>query len=76
VTRLPRLAPSNWNCTLATLTLSVALAVTVAVPETVAPLAGAVIETAGAVVSGVVEKVESLLTAVLLLASVECTRKW
>src|ERR1700704_4041968 len=45
-----RLAPSNLNCTPTTPTLSVALADTVtAVPHTIAPLAGAVIETVGGV---------------------------
>jgi hypothetical protein len=48
------LAPSSWNCTLATLTLSDALAVTLTVPLTVFPLAGALIETVGGVVSGTV----------------------
>jgi hypothetical protein len=47
---LPTLAPSSWNCTLATPMLLVALAVTVAVPDTVAPLAGAVIDTTGGAV--------------------------
>jgi hypothetical protein len=43
----PRFAPSSWNCTLATPTLSDAFAVTLTVPETVAPVAGAVIDTVG-----------------------------
>src|SRR5213594_2095020 len=47
----PRLAPSSLNWTPTTPTLSVALAETVSVPDTVAPLAGAVIETVGGVVS-------------------------
>src|SRR5213594_2249901 len=47
----PRLAPSSLNWTPTTPTLSVALAETVSVPDTVAPPAGAVIETAGGVVS-------------------------
>jgi hypothetical protein len=47
VTGLPTLAPSSWNCTLATPTLLVAFAATVAVPDTVAPFAGAVIDTTG-----------------------------
>jgi hypothetical protein len=65
VSRLPMLAPSSWNCTLATATLSVAFAETVTVLETVAPFAGAVIETVGGVVSFVV-----LLTATLTPALV------
>ncbi len=51
MSRTPRFAPSSWNCTLATPTLSLAFAVTETVPLTVAPLAGAVIETVGGVVS-------------------------
>ena len=44
--------PSTWNWTLATATLSAAVAVIVMVPETVALEAGEVIETVGGVVSG------------------------
>src|SRR5258708_11592571 len=51
VTAEPRFAPSNWNWTPVTPTLSVALAETVTVPLTVDPFAGAVIETLGGVVS-------------------------
>src|SRR5205807_5439648 len=51
VTSPPRLAPSNWNCTPATPTLSLADAVTLVEPVTVWPAAGAVIETVGAVLS-------------------------
>src|SRR6266850_5996757 len=52
VSSAPYGAPSNRNWTLSTPTLSEALADTVtAVPDTVAPLAGAVIETTGGVVS-------------------------
>ena len=47
----PRLAPSSLNWTPATPTLSEAVAETVIVAETVEPLAGLVIETAGGVVS-------------------------
>src|SRR4029453_7392460 len=51
VSSAPRFAPSSLNWTPATPTLSPAFADTVtAVPETVAPLAGAVIETVGSVV--------------------------
>jgi hypothetical protein len=53
VSKTPTFTPSNWNCTLATATLSVAFAdTTTAVPETVAALAGAVIDTVGGIVSG------------------------
>jgi hypothetical protein len=46
-----RLTPSGLNCTPATPTLSLALAVTVSVPDTVGPDAGEVRETVGGVVS-------------------------
>src|SRR5207302_6910625 len=52
MTSAPSGAPSSWNCTPTTPTLSVALAVTVARPDTVAPGAGAVIDTVGGVTSG------------------------
>jgi hypothetical protein len=52
VSSVPRGAPSSWNRTPATPTLSEALADTVVVRDTVAPEAGAVIATVGAVVSG------------------------
>src|SRR6266850_379735 len=48
----PRFTPSSLNCTPTTPRLSLALADTVVAPETVAPFAGAVIATDGAVVSG------------------------
>ena len=47
----PTFVPSTFNCTLATPTLSEAVAFTVIVPLTVALLAGEVIETVGGVVS-------------------------
>jgi hypothetical protein len=52
VTGAPRFCPSTWNWTLATATLSVALADTVADWCTSALLAGAVTETVGGEVSG------------------------
>src|SRR5258705_9649522 len=52
VSATPRLMPSSLNCTPTTPTLSDALAVTLVVPETVAPEAGAVILAVGGVVSG------------------------
>jgi hypothetical protein len=76
-------APSIWNCTLSTPTLSAAVAVALTTPDTVAPAAGAVSDTVGAVESPdpdpppeavAVENVPSLLTAVSPLASVERTR--
>jgi hypothetical protein len=51
LTAAPRFVPSIWNCTLATATLSEAVAAMVIVPETVAPEAGEVIDTVGGVVS-------------------------
>ncbi len=54
VSAAPRLVPSSVNCTLVTPMLSVAVAATVTEPLIVAPLAGAVTLTVGAVVSGVV----------------------
>ncbi|HEX2402362.1 MAG TPA: hypothetical protein VHJ79_20615, partial [Mycobacterium sp.] len=51
VTSAPRLTPSSLNCTPATATLSLAVAVTAIVPLTVAPAPGAVSDTVGAVVS-------------------------
>ena len=59
----PRLAPSSLNCTPTTPTLSLALAETVIVPETVAPADGAVRETDGGVVSGGAEPVPESPTA-------------
>src|SRR6266851_5636773 len=53
VTSVPRFEPSSLNWTPTTPTLSVAVALTVVVPVTVAPFAGAVIATVGGVVSGV-----------------------
>jgi hypothetical protein len=51
VSSVPRLTPSSLNCTPATPMLSLALAVTGVVPDSVAPAAGAEIATAGAVPS-------------------------
>ena len=50
----PMLFPSALNCTPETPTLSEAVAESVTVPETDAPLAGEVIETDGRMVSGAV----------------------
>src|SRR6185436_13367375 len=47
VSSAPRLPPSSLNCTPATPTLSVAVAETAIVADTVAPFAGALIDTAG-----------------------------
>src|SRR5206468_621363 len=51
VSSAPRLAPSTRNCTPATPILSEAEALTVTVPDTVAPDAGALMLTEGGVVS-------------------------
>src|SRR5687768_18533405 len=48
----PRLTPSSLNWTLTTPTLSLALAVTLTVPDTAAPAAGDVMAAAGGVGSG------------------------
>ena len=53
VSALPTSAPSTLNWTDATASSSAAAALTVTLPETVAPTAGAVTETVGAVVSAV-----------------------
>src|SRR5580658_3558301 len=68
VSRAPRFEPSTWNCTLATATLSEALAVTVMVPETVAPEAGEVMETLGGVVSALFTVMETAELVALLPA--------
>ena len=47
-----RMVPFRKNCTPATPTLSEALALTVTVPDTIAPSAGAVTVTVGLIVSG------------------------
>ena len=53
VSSAPRFTPSSLNCTPTTPTLSLAVAVTFVVPVMLAPAAGAVIDTEGAVVSPV-----------------------
>src|SRR5262249_39379290 len=67
VTSGPRWVRSSGNCTPATPTLSAALAETEIVPETVVPVAGAVIETVGGVVSGTGLLTVTVTVAVLLL---------
>jgi hypothetical protein len=71
----PVFALSTLNCTLATPTSSVALAVKVAIPESVAFAVGDVMETVGGVVSGGVVQRKSPLTADLFWPSAECTRQ-
>src|SRR5580700_8228874 len=68
VLRAPKFEPSTWNCTLAIATLSEALAVTVMVPETVAPEAGEVMETLGGVVSVLLTVMETTELVALLPA--------
>ncbi len=63
---LPRLAPSSLNWTPLTPTLSAALAVTLIDAGTVAPSAGAVSETVGAIASGLAT-VTLTVVAVLVL---------
>src|SRR6202035_2667952 len=65
----PKLAPSRRNCTPATPTLSDALALTVTVPETVAPFAGAAMLIVGGVVSFETVTVTAVAVAVLPAAS-------
>src|SRR5205807_5049684 len=74
-TSAPRFALASLNCTTSTATLSLAAAVTDTVPDTLAPAAGAVIDTVGAVPSSVV-KVKSPETARLPAPSRDRTRKW
>jgi hypothetical protein len=69
----PRLTPSTANWTPATPTLSVAVALTVAVPEIVVPAVGVVIATVGTVASSGVT-VTSAETARLPAASRDRTR--
>ena len=67
VSSAPKLAPSTWNCTLATATLSLAFAVIEMVELTVAPFAGAVIETVGGVVSGLLLLTVTVTVALVVL---------
>src|SRR5439155_150187 len=71
VTAAPALTPSNWNCTPATPTLSEALAVTVSVPETLAPEAGELMLTVGPVASKLT-LLSVLVEAVLVLPAASC----
>jgi hypothetical protein len=63
----PALIPSTWNCTLATPTLSAAFAETLTVPETLAPAAGALIDTVGGVVSADVLLIVTVTAALVVL---------
>src|SRR2546421_1439579 len=69
VASLPRFTPSSLNWTPATPTLSVALAVMVMMPLTVAPAVGAVRDTVGGVVSLLTVPVTAADVAVLPAAS-------
>jgi hypothetical protein len=69
VSSVPSEAPSKRNCTPATATLSLAVAETVTVPVRLAPLAGAVIETVGAVVSFAIVTVTTVVVVWLPAAS-------
>ena len=66
VTSAPSDAPSSRNWTPATPTLSLALAETVTVPDTVAPLAGAVMETVGGVISGAALEVVTVMAVLVV----------
>src|SRR5438093_10228533 len=64
----PRFAPSSLNCTPTTPTLSLAVAVTVVVPVTVAPFVGTSIAIVGGVVSaGVLDTVTLIAGDVAML---------
>ena len=71
VSSLPRFAPSSLNCTPTTPTLSLAVAVTETVAETVAPFVGAVRDTVGAVLSQLWVKAGWLTKVLQLLASAQ-----
>ena len=66
---VPTRVPSAQNSTLVTPTLSEAVAASGTLPETVAPSAGEVIETVGAVVSGGAGTVTVTLEVVVLPAA-------
>jgi hypothetical protein len=74
VSGAPTFAPSTVNWTLCTPTLSEAFALTVVVPLTTAPLAGAVSETVGSVVSGTTTSSDAVGGPVLPSASAAITR--
>ena len=65
MTAPPTFAPSSWNCTLATPTPLVALAVTPTVPLTVDPFAGDVIVTTGGAAAALFTVTVSLALVVL-----------
>src|SRR5262245_29487315 len=71
VTSAPRFWPSRVNWTPATVTLSLALAETVMVSETVAPEVGAVSETVGGMVSAATTA-EAWFDGLLLLPAASC----
>src|SRR2546428_1313553 len=71
VSSAPRGAPSSWNWTPTTPTLSEAVAETAMLPVTVAPEVGAVMVTVGAVVSGTVTVTEE--EVVVLVAASRAT---
>src|SRR4029453_11637234 len=68
VSSAPTFVPSTLNCTPATATLSEAVADTVTVFCTVALLAGALIETVGAVVSALLTVTDTVADVVVLPA--------
>src|SRR6202008_2909062 len=65
VSSAPTLLPSTRNCTPATATLSPAVAVRLVVPDTVAPAAGAVTDTVGGVMSGLLTVIETAAEGVV-----------
>ena len=70
------MAPSSWNCTPTTPTLSEALAETVTVPETVAPDVGDVMLTVGAVVSETVTLIEAEVLVLLAASRATAVKVW
>ena len=64
MSRDPKFVPSNRNCTPVMASLAEAVATTVTVPETVAPLAGEVIDT----VSGIVLVLFTIIDTAALVA--------
>src|SRR2546426_3723834 len=76
VSSTPRAAPSSWNWTPTTPTLSDALAETVTEPVTVAPEAGEVMATVGATVSDTVTVTEAEVPVLLAASRAIALKVW
>ena len=72
----PRAAPSSWNWTPTTATLSDASAETVTEPVTVAPEAGEVMATVGAAVSGTATLTDAEVAVLLAASRAIALRVW